>query len=880
MKKFNQSWFIAVVSAIIIFLLIDIIYFRHGLSGDKVLNQGDVMNFKGAAKEIQDYRNNTGKEALWTNSMFGGMPAYQISVHYANRALGFLNSLFQLFLPQPLGMIFLYLIGFFILMLCLKIDPWIGLICSVGFAFSSYFFIIIEAGHNTKAIAIAYAPPLFGSMMLLLRRKWLLGFILTTLFMGLEIYANHPQITYYMFLLFGMVIIGEAISSVKEKRQSEFTKSAGLILIALGIGIAPNVSSLWTTAEYGKYTTRGPSELNVKPDGTKNNDKEGLPIDYATDWSYGKGESFTLLIPNFKGGATGSIGDNVSEKVLADLNPEYYDNIVQNNIYFGDQPFTSGPVYAGAIMILLGLVAFFITKNSMKWALLAGLIFSLILSWGKNFPELTQWFFDHFPYYNKFRAVSMLLVVAEFIIPLLGALALNELLTKERTPIDSVKNKLINTPAKKGLVIATSILSAFLLLAVLIPGLFNTFHSEKESTKEYEKGLRSELIKREKTQNPKATAFELNQKIDPQVKQYMEGYKRYLPELEKPRISVFRADALRSLGFILVAAFLVFLFLNGSISQLIMMPLLGILILLDMWTINNRYLNKDSYKDKNEEGEFVQSPADNYILQDKSTLDFRVASTAVNTFNNSTVSYYHKSVGGYHGAKLKRFQEVREFHLDKELAIASEVADAGLSDSIASDYLNKNCPVLNMLNTRYVITQKNIGVKPFLNSSANGNAWSVNQIQWAPNSDSEIVWTGKINSKVTAIVNEKKFKEQLKGWESVSGGEPANISLLEYQPNYLKYNYESKKNQFVVFSEIWYPAGWNAYIDNQPANHVCANYILRGMIVPSGKHQIEFRFEPQSYIAGEKISFVGVMAYYFVIVGGFSLMGYKQFRKK
>jgi hypothetical protein len=533
-------------------------------------------------------------------------------------------------------------------------------------------------------------------------------------------------------------------------------------------------------------------------------------------------------------------------------------------------------------MIFLSITAFFFIKNPIKWALLIGLVFSLALSWGKNFPSLTQWFFENFPYYNKFRAVSMLLVVAELVIPLLAALALNQIILNKKQPNENEKNP--PTPNqvnyKKSLFISSSIIGFILLVFLVAPRIFNTFHSEKESIAEYEKSVRAELAEKEKSENPKLTPYEIDQKINPQVRQYMAGYEKFLPELEKPRISVFKSDVLRSLGFILAAAIIIFLLINGTISINISLGALGLLILIDMWSVNTRYLNVDSYKEKNEEAEFIQSPADNYILNDKSALDFRVASTAVNTFNNSTVSYFHKSVGGYHGAKLKRFQELREFHLDKELSIATQVADAGLSDSIATEYLNRSCPVLNMLNTRYVITQKNIGEKPFLNKSSNGNAWSVSQIQWAPNADSEVVWTGSINSKVTAVINEKKFKNELKGWESVTPGEPANINLTEYQPNYLKYNFDSKKNQLVVFSEIWYPAGWNAYVDGQLTPHVCANYILRAMMIPSGKHEIEFKFEPNSYITGEKISFAGVCAYYLVIVGGFGFLGFKQFRKK
>jgi hypothetical protein len=864
----NKKILIGSAAAIVIFILISLIYFKKGLGGDYVLSQGDVRNFKGAAKEIQDYRAATGEEALWTNSMFGGMPAYQISVMYANKALNFVNRLCQGFLPQPVGMVFLYFAGFFILLLCMKIDPWLAIVGAIAFGFSSYFFVIIEAGHNTKAVAIGYAPPLLGGIILLFRQKWLMGFVLTALFMGLEIYANHPQITYYLFLLVGIYLIVELIGFIREKKIKDYFKAAAIFMAAITIGVLPNVGNLWTTLEYGKYTTRGPSELTISYDGKKNETEKGLPMDYATDWSYGVSESFTLLIPNYKGGASEQIGQRHPE-LLKDVNPQYYENISQSSLYYGDQPFTSGPVYAGAIIVLLSIAGLFIIRNRIKWVLLIGSVFALALSWGKNFPGLTEFFFDNFPAYNKFRAVSMLLVVVELVLPLLAVLTVQQILDDRKAGTLAVKTKGKLSPAQLGVWISTGVLTLFLLLCLASPTLFNTFHSEQEEVSNYVDNVKKEL----KKQNPGISAAELNS----QVKQYEAGYIGYLAELEKPRISFFRADVGRTLFFVLAGAVLLLLALYTKTSKEIIIGGLGLLVLGDMWAVNWRYLNNESFVPKSADEQFDYRASDDYILKDNSALDFRVVSSAVNTFNNSTVSYYHKSIGGYHGAKLKRFQELREFHLDRELSIASQIADARLPDSVAATYLSR-IPVLNMLNTRYIITRNNVDSIPYQNKAANGNAWFVSSVKWAPNADSEIVWTGDINSKTTAVIN-SRFKEALKGAEGIAA-RFATIKLTEYKPNYLKYQFESESKQLIVFSEIYYPKGWNAYIDGNKSDYACANYVLRAMMVPAGKHLIEWKFEPQSYFTGEKISFAGVVIYYLAVLGGLAFYIFKWSKKK
>lgn len=866
----NKRILIASAAAIAIFIAITCIYFRQGLSGKYVLSQSDVRQFKGAAKEIQDFRAANGEEALWTNSMFGGMPAYQISVLYANRALGIVNRTFQCFLPQPLGMAILYFIGFFILLLCLKIDPWLAIIGAIAYGFSSYFFIIIEVGHNTKAIAIGYAPALLGGVILLFRQKYLLGFIATTLFMGLELYANHPQITYYLFLLIGIYLLVEFFGFLKEKKIKEFFLAVAILLGAISIGTLPNIGNLWTTSEYGKFTTRGPSELTIKPDRSINKDKDGLPIDYATGWSYGVGESFTLLVPNWKGGADDYIGTKNSKLIPNEIDEQNRQQLEQSNMYFGDQPGTSGPVYVGCIVVLLSIVGMFVIRNRIKWALFIGSLLALMLSWGKNFEWFTQLFFDNVPYYNKFRSVSMLLVIVELALPLLAILALNQLIIDNGT--------ILKEKAKKGVIIGVGSLFLFLLTCLIYPTLLNTFHSSNEETESYMVSVRSQLKQQIKKQEPTMPARQLEITAAKESEKYREGYEKFLSQLEQTRTSFFKSDVVRTLGIVFLGSVLLLIFVYTKIPKEIFILGIGTLILCDLWTVDLRYLNKDSYKLKDVEQKIAYANSDDYILNDKEAINYRVINTGANPFNNASISYYHKSIGGYHGAKLKRFQELREFYLDDELDIANQIANAGLPDSLSIYYLNNKTPILNMLNTRYIVTQKNYDSIPFLNKAANGNAWFVSKIKWAPNADSEVVWTGTINSKTTAVINEK-YKTQLVG-NVVIAATWANIKLTNYKPNYLKYDFESKSKQLIVFSEMYYSAGWNAYVDGKITPHVCANFILRAMMIPEGKHLIEFKFEPVSYFTGEKISFIGVILWYLIVLCGLGFVIYQSVKTK
>ncbi|MBC7865785.1 MAG: YfhO family protein, partial [Bacteroidia bacterium] len=798
-----------------------------------------------------------------------------------NGALLILNKCCQCFLPQPMGIVFLYFLGFFILMLCLKIDPWLGIVGSIAFGFSSYLFVILQAGHNTQAVAVGYAPALLGGVILLFRQKWLAGFLVTTLFMGLELYANHPQITYYLFLLIGLYLIGEFIGFLIEKKFKDFLKAVALLIVALTIGTLPNIGNLWTTAEYGKYTTRGPSELTIQADGKKNVETAALKLDYITDYSYGVGESFSLLISNFKGGPP---SERISSqpKLMDGVDDQYREDVERSGFYFAD----TTPVYAGCLIVLLSIAGMFIIKNRIKWPLLVTSLFALTLAWGRNFQTLTDFFFTYFPAYNKFRGVSMLMIVVEMVLPILAILTLNQLIEEHGENLkEKIKNRLYLR--KLALLITSGVIVLFLLINLMAPRAFNTFHSEDEDTEVYIQRAKPQILQKFRQENPTASLEEANNAVNSQMSQYRQGYSKYLQELEKPRIAYVKKDVLRTLMIVLLGGGLVLAFVYTRMNKIILIAGVGLLVLIDLWTVNVRHFNKDSYTEKRpQEEEFQMSRADAAILNDTVAKDFRVLGYQYqNPFNDGAFSYYHKSIGGYHGAKLKKYQELIEFHLRREADFSAQIADAGMPDSIATMYMNKQTPVLNMLNMRYVLTSRNFDESnpkfdpnPFMNKAANGNAWFVSKIRWAPNADSEIVWTGNIDTKTTAVINEK-FKEQLKGSEGIAATW-ANVKLTDYKPNHLQYSYESKSKQLIVFSEVYYPAGWNAYVDGVLTPHVAANYVLRAMMVPEGNHKIEFKFEPKSFLTGEKISFAGVIIYYIVLIGGLAYLIFKAVKTK
>ncbi len=839
LEKINKDWRWAVPTAIVIMAAITFFYFKPLFSG-KEINQGDIMRHKAMSKEIMDYRNKYHTDPLWTNSMFGGMPAYQISTEYSGNLLSTLDKVFKLFLPHPSGYLFLYGIGFFILLITLRMPLLLAIAGAISYALSSYFLIIIEAGHNSKANAIGYIPLVLAGMILLFKenKKWL-GLSLSSIFWAMEINANHLQITYYLGILVFIFWAYWLYSAIKEKVLKDFFTKSILLGGAVIVSLLPNMGNLLCTYEYGKYSTRGKSELTITPELKSNKDTKtsGLDKDYATQWSYGIGETFTFLIPDFKGGASQSISKsdgNALSKVPAELK----EVVANSSAYFGPQPFTSGPVYIGAIVIFLFIIGFFVLPKQWKVPLVIATTLSIMLAWGKNFMLLTDIFMDYVPGYNKFRAVSMILVIAEFTIPLMAALSLYYLTNPSLSKIKIGKKEI---EPKKFLLIIFIIVGGFCLVNYLAPSVFNSFKAPDE-----EAIMTAEYVK---AGYPKD-----------EVRKYIA---QIMPSIEDARQSIARSDAMRS--FIFIALFFSFLwfYLQKKVSASLLFLSLGIFNVIDLYTVDKRYFGDSAFIDKQSaQSIFTPSSADEMILKD-TTKYYRVLNLASNTFNDANTSYFHKSVGGYHGAKLKKYQEMIDFHLGKEIQdfyrLLNQISG---NDSLLETKVLPSLQVINMLNTRYLILPVKGGEVPLTNNAANGNAWFVQNIITVTNADSEIVKLYSINTKIQAIIQEKNKLPDVSNSYDGKG----RIVLTEYQPNYLKYQSTSDNNEFAVFSEIYYPKGWNAYIDGQKTNYTCVNYILRGMPISKGNHIIEFKFEPNSYYTGNKIAYAGSVIIYSILV--------------
>lgn len=805
--------FIPYLSAIIIFIVMSFAFMSPVLQGKKI-KQNDITIFKGMSKEIADFREKTGEESLWTNGMFGGMPSYQISTLYPNNWIKKVDKLFTLGLPHPVSLLFLYFLGFYILLLILRIDPWWAIIGAFAFAFSSYFIIILEAGHNSKAHAIAYMAPVIAGIILTYRGKYLLGGILTALFAALEISANHLQITYYLLLFILILGIAILVDHIKRKALPNFIKATGVLIFAAILAVLPNITSLLVTSEYAAQSMRGTPEL-IKEGSIQTS---GLDKDYATQWSYGIGESWSLLFPNVKGGGSGALTAN--KEAMEHVDPQLKTAISQNRIssYWGDQPFTSGPTYVGAIIVFLFFLGLFYVKGYLKWALVAGTVFSLVLAWGKNFMLPTELFLDYFPLYNKFRAVSMILILAEFTIPILAMLALWKIVKEPKT----IQNQ------KKEFFIAFGLSGGLLLLFYFIPNLFFNFLSQME-------------------------ADQLSTNSNPQIVEFVKN-------MEAARIYIFKADAIRSFLFILLIAVALYTYSIQKINKSILFLITAVLLVADMFTINKRYVNEENFdRKKAVENPYIPSVADKAILNDKS-LDYRVLNLG-NPFNDGATSYFHKSIGGYHSAKLARYQDLIDYRLLPEISqLVSSLQD---SDGTNPDELFKNLSSINMLNTKYIIY--NPQAAPIINPDANGNAWFVKQFEIVENANDEMDRLANTDTKTIALID-KRFEEQVKSL-SISFNPENTIELTDYQPNHLIYKTHTDSEQLAVFSEIYYDKGWNAYIDGELKPHFRSDYTLRAMIVPAGMHTIEFKFEPKSYYRGEKIALFGSVLLLLAFIG-------------
>ena len=793
---------ISIIAAILVFAAITLIYFNPVLQG-KLVKQHDIEMHKGMAEEINQYRETTGEQTLWTNAPFGGMPAWNISVSSNSNLTDPAFKALKIGLPQSIGSVFICMLGFFVLLLVLDCGFWISFIGAIAYGFTSYLFIVIGAGHNSKAMAMAYMAPVIAGVLLAYKGKYLWGWLLTAFALAFEIRTNHIQITYYLALTIVILIIAELISDIRNKKLGHFVKASAGLAVAAIIGILTCSTSLYGNYEFGKETTRGKPVLTHN----ESNQTKGLDRDYITQWSYGKGETWSLLIPNAKGGASAYIGNN--NPALDKADRQFRSSIAQQNAYWGDQPGTSGPVYVGAIVVFLFVLGAMTVKGGLKWGLLIATLLSILLSWGKNFMGFTNFFLDYIPGYDKFRAVSMTLVIAEVTMPLLGFLGLAEI---AKNPEDFKKNR-------KKFFIALGITAGICLLFYIAPKVFFNFLSQAEADQfaTLSKGQDGAL------------------------------YASFATQLENVRVAIFRKDALRSLIFILLAAVPLFLYGKGKLKGQIAFPILAALVLIDMFPIDKRYLNNSNFIDKRKfDKPYAASTADQFILNDKS-LDFRVADLTKDMFNDASTCYFHKSLGGYCGAKLRRYQDIITQYLAGEI---SQLRTAKTGEELILA-LSKT-QVFNMLNTKYIIYNPNS--QPIQNLYAYGNAWPVNDIRWVNTPNEEIDAIANTDLQHTAIVN-REFEQQLEGLRLVDSI-PAQIALSEYQPNKLVYHFKSDSDQLVVFSEIWTSKGWTMTIDGQETPLLRANYILRAALVPSGEHEIVMTYAPKAYTTCNTIQLV------------------------
>jgi hypothetical protein len=806
--------------AVIIFLFITLIYFYPVLEG-KVLHTNDGSVAQSASKEIRDYREKYGSEPLWTNSMFSGMPAYLISARFPGNLMKYADSFLRK-IKQPVSTIFLTMLGFYILLLIFNVRPWLAIAGAIAYGLSTYFFFILAAGHNTKAVAIAYMAPMIGSVFYTYRFKVFRGLLMTTFFLALEIIANHPQITYYSFMCILILVASEFIRSMKQKEVMDFIKRSAFLGIPVILAVGMNFASLSTTNEYGKYSTRGKSEL-ISDD---KNQTSGLDRDYITEWSLGIDETFTLLIPNFKGGANIPFDRN-SETVttLRKNNAGQYAN--QFTKYWGPQRWTDGPVYVGAIIVFLFIFGLVIIKGPEKWWLLAATLLSIMLAWGKYFMPLTNLFLDYFPGYNKFRAVTTTLIIAEFCMPLLAILALRDIIEGAVTKKEFIK----------GLKIAFGISGGLTLMFLLFPGLSGSFISPAEKG-----GAIPEWL---------ATA------------------------LKDDREGMLRGDALRSLIFIALAAGTLLAFHHEKIKKKYAIALLGFLFLFDMFPVDKRYMNSDKFVTPSIAQKAVQpSPADKKILEDKSV--YRVFNLSVSPFSDATTSRFHQSIGGYHGAKLRRYQDLIDSVIMKDyIVFYSALNIARTFDDLkpAIERLNGN-NALRMLNAKYYIIMPEMD--PVVNEKALGNCWFADTLIFAGNANQELALVNRIDPASQAVAD-IRFSDLTKE-TSFRGGLGDKIELLSYKPNELVYKSVSEAERLAVFSEIYYPAGWEAFIDGKRSDHFRVDYVLRGMIIPSGEHEIRFTFRPESYYTGNMISYAS-SAIFILMAAGYAVWSFIN-RKK
>ncbi len=782
--------------AVVVFLLLNVIIYRPIIFENKIMDQNDINQGGGAAREIAEYREKTGEEALWTNSMFGGMPAYLISVQWSGSILvDNLQKLLTLHLPRPVGENFFAMLSFYIMLLAFGVRPYLAIGGAIAFGLSTFFIVSIQAGHMWKIRAIGYMPLVLAGIRLVLTKKYIPGFVLSAIALSLEINANHLQITYYLFILIALYLISELIAAYKEKGIKEFATKSVVLAVAGALAIGINFGKLWTTYEYGKYSIRGKSELSA----TSHESRAGLDRDYAFRWSSGKWESMTLLVPHLYGGGSGVYTGKNSE--LGDVLRR--NNVPRNEInqyeraylgYWGNQPGTAGPAYAGAVVCFLFILAFFFVDKKTKYWMVAGVALSIMLSWGNNFPSFNNLMFDVFPGYNKFRAVTMVIILALMIMPLMGFLGLEKLIEKGWTK-----------ETRKNLFVATGIAAFLALLALVV--------TRPPAVESVPTVLSDAII--------------------------------------ADRKGIIRSDVFRTLFYVACSFGAIYLMLKSKISVQFFGIILALLIIIDLGLVDARYLNEGVYTKPSGKTFFTKTPADEAILRD-TDLNYRVLNLQ-DPFNEARTSVFHKSVGGYHGAKMRRYQDLISTHLVTEMQ--QIIADQGLN--------KENCNVISMLNTRYILAglQANAVIE---NPYANGAAWFVDQIQKVNTPDEEIAALGSVDLSRTAIIDQSKFNV-----DGVHADSAASITLVSYKPNMLSYEAATGHGGLAVFSDIYYSEGWRAFINGRETEIIRANYVLRALEIPAGKHKIEFVFEPASYFIGNKVMMASSGVLILVIAFGF-----------
>ena len=819
---------------IALFAVISFAYFLVPVSQGKILFRHDSQAGVGMGQELTEYEQRTGEVTRWTNSLFSGMPTYQISPAYSSTdGLSAVMAAYHLWLPDYVWFLFAYLLGFYILLRAFNFRQSLAALGSILWAFSSYFLIIIAAGHLWKVMALAYLPPMIGGVVLAYRGKYLWGFIVTAVFTAFEVKANHVQMTYYYLFIVLFMVIAYLVQAIREKRLQHFLKASGVLIAAGLIGVTINISNLYHTWEYQKESMRGKSELTKA--NSANQTSSGLDRDYITQWSYGVDETLTLLVPDAKGGASVPLSQNATAMAKANpevqnMLPQLYEAVPQ---YFGTQPGTSGPVYVGAFVLFLFVLGLFIVKTPLKWALLAATILSVLLSWGHNFMGFTNFFLDYVPMYAKFRTVASILVIAEFTIPLLAALALKRI----------VDEPTVLTKNMKFVYASLALTAGVALVMALMPSMMGPFISEQE--RQMLSGI---------------------QGMTPDVQNMM------LSSIATMRAAMVSADAWRSIIVIIIGVAMLLLFKAQKIKAIYLIVGISALCLIDLWQVDKRYLNDEMFVPKSERDTPQEATAtDIEILKDKS-LSYRVLNFSSGAFNENTTSYFHKSIGGYHPAKLRRYQEMIDKYIAPEMQAGMQaiVSKGGVMSEVDG---RKLFPVLNMLNAKYfVVPLQGNATTSIQNPYAQGNGWFVDKLTYVADANAEYAEVGKIDVSHEAVAD-KKFEAVL--GQTAANDSTASVVLTKYEPNSLTYTINSAKGGVVVFSEIYYP-GWTATIDGQPAELGRVNYILRALNVKAGKHEVVLDFHPSSISTTETIAYVALVALLLAICAALFIEWKKQ----